>query len=196
MTGEIGKREAHKIATRAAIQDAADALFESRGYADTTVRDIADAAGVTERTFFRYFAGKEVLLVKDLEAWLPALADQILRRPPEEAPLDAIKTAFLTLLHQVRASGSSLPWLFHDGPPGPRLEKSTPGLLLRFEQTIADALDERGSGDAYANQVIARSAVAAFRSAGIRKWQLSAAGEPPADEDDLIDQAFVTLRHL
>jgi AcrR family transcriptional regulator len=202
MTSDVGKREAHKIATRRAIQDAADALFAQEGYAATTVRDIAEAAGVTERTFFRYFAGKESLLVRDIEAWLPALAAEIRRRPVGEAPLDAIEVAFLELRDQVRASGSNLSWLFHDGPPGPRLEKSTPGLLLSFEQTVADALDDRspepiGSADRYANQVIARCAVAAFRSAGIRKWQLTQSGDgTPPDEIDLINQAFATLRRM
>lgn len=202
MTSEVGKREAHKIATRRAIQDAADALFDARGYAATTVRDIADAAGVTERTFFRYFAGKESLLVKDIEAWLPVLGDAIRHEPADAKPLDAIRNAVAALREQVRASGSGLPWLFHDGPPGPRLEKSTPGLLLRFEQTVADALDDRHDGavgpdEHYANQVIARCAVAALRSAGIRRWQLEQ--QDPTDqraEDDLISEAFAVLRRL
>ena len=38
------------------------ALFEDRGYAETTVADIARAAGLTKRTFFRYFADKREVL--------------------------------------------------------------------------------------------------------------------------------------
>ena len=174
VTSEIGKREAHKIATRQAIQNAADALFAARGYAETTVRDIADAAGVTERTFFRYFTGKESLLVKDVEAWLPVLGDEIRARPADEAPLDAVERAFRTMWQRVLDGDRlNLTWLFHDGPPGPKLEKSAPGLLLRFETTVADALTDRsGAADDFASQVLARCAVAALRSAGIRSWQL------------------------
>ncbi|CAA0127434.1 HTH-type transcriptional repressor KstR2 [Mycolicibacterium vanbaalenii] len=77
------------IATRRAIQAAADALFAARGYSNTTIRDIADAAGVTERPLFRYFSGKEALLIKDIEAWIPMLGAEIRWRPEGEAPLRA-----------------------------------------------------------------------------------------------------------
>ena|SRR5690242_19212569 len=60
---------------------AADRLFAEQGYAQTTVRDIAEAAGVTERTFFRYFGGKEELIIDDALAWLPLLKDHV-RGPP------------------------------------------------------------------------------------------------------------------
>ena len=40
------------------------------------MRDIADAAGVTERTFFRYFAGKEELILDDVLEWLPVSAER------------------------------------------------------------------------------------------------------------------------
>jgi len=203
MTADVGKREAHKIATRRAIQTAADALFDSRGYASTTVKDIADAAGVTERTFFRYFPDKEALLIKDIEEWLPVLGAEISRRPAEDSSLDAVENALFALAGRMYESRPNLTWLFHDGPPGPKLAKSTPGLLLRFEQEIADALTERlrRRGDVppdeeFRTQVLARCAVAALRSAGIRHWQLSQQGNhahPSVAE--LLTQAFDALRH-
>ena len=202
MTADVGKREAHKIATRQAIQAAADKLFEARGYANTTVRDIADAAGVTERTFFRYFSGKEALLIKDIEAALPRLECEIVQRPADEAPLAAVENAFFALAEGMRDSRPNLSWLFQDGPPGPKLEKSTPGLLLKFEQAIADALQRRMRpgqpvefGDVFTCQVLARCAVAALRSAGIRNWQLSV--EDRVDrptEADLVKRAFDIVR--
>ncbi|MFH8250240.1 helix-turn-helix domain-containing protein [Microbacterium sp. B2969] len=45
--------------------DVGGALFERQGYDDTTVREIAAAAGVTEMTFFRHFSTKESLLLDD-----------------------------------------------------------------------------------------------------------------------------------
>lgn len=55
--------ERRRTATRDLLQDAALDLFESRGYRATTVDDIADAVGISARTFFRYFATKDAVLV-------------------------------------------------------------------------------------------------------------------------------------
>ncbi|MBB3748897.1 AcrR family transcriptional regulator [Mycolicibacterium sp. BK634] len=201
MTTGLGKREEHKLATRRAIQSAADALFDSRGYADTTIRDITEAAGVTERTFFRYFSGKEALLVRDIEEMLPILGAAIRQRPASEDPLEAVENAFVSLFDRMRESRPNLSWLFHDGPPGPKLAKSTPGLLLQFEQEIVDALTDRiarsgelDPGEQFATQVLARCAVAALRSAGIRYWQLGNSPAGRAGEVDLIREAFAVLR--
>ncbi|MCX2929370.1 TetR/AcrR family transcriptional regulator [Mycobacterium sp. CVI_P3] len=200
MATGLGKREEHKIATRHAIQSAADALFDSRGYADTTIRDIADAAGVTERTFFRYFSGKESLLVRDIEEMLPILGADIRRRPAGEDPLDAVEKSFLSMFDRLRETRPNLSWLFHDGPPGPKLAKSTPGLLLQFEQEIIDALvdrmgrDEHQPRSEFAAQVLARCAVAALRSAGIRYWQLGQGSDERPSEVELIREAFAVLR--
>lgn len=201
MTAGPGKREERKLATRRAIQSAADTLFDSRGYADTTIKDIADAAGVTERTFFRYFSGKEALLVRDIEEFLPILGAEIRQRPVVERPLDAVQNSFLGLLDRLRATRPNLSWLFHDGPPGPKLAKSTPGLLLKLEQEIIDALadrlhthDEQPPDQEFTAQVLARCAVAALRSAGIRYWQLGPGSDARPTEAELINQAFDILR--
>lgn len=201
MTGEIGTRAAHKIATRRAIQDAADQLFEENGYAGTTIRQIADAAGVTERTFFRYFAGKEALLVEDIEAWLPTFGARILQRPASEAPLQAVEETVLQLIADNQGSvRTHLAWLFLHGPPVTGLGKTAPRLLLRFEDVIAEALRQRsGSTDPaqeFAGQVTARIAVAALRSAGLRDWQLREPDRSGPAPVDLIRQAFAVVRGL
>ncbi|CAN5442596.1 hypothetical protein BH11ACT7_BH11ACT7_08670 [soil metagenome] len=203
MTEDVGKREAHKIATRQAIQTAADTLFEANGYAETTVRDIADAAGVTERTFFRYFPVKEALLVKDIVARLPMLSAAIRRRPAQETPLEAVENAVLSLGRQRRDARPDMSWLFEDGPPGPKLEKSSPGLLLRFEQEVAEAIADRlrstqtdSSDVQFRSEVLARCAVGALRSAGIRHWRLRNEGAEAPSQTELLKQAFAILRQL
>ena len=75
------------------LQQAAMDLFVERGYAGTTVEDIAAQAGLTERTFFRYFADKREVLFggsKDLEK---LIAEAIAIAPKSSAPLDVVAAA-------------------------------------------------------------------------------------------------------
>ncbi|CAM5587003.1 TetR family transcriptional regulator [Streptomyces purpurascens] len=88
-------RERKKQRTRDALLRAALELFATRGYDETTVDDIAAAVDVSQRTFFRYFAGKEetAFFVPRLAEGLVVQALQV--RPPEEAPLEALRRAVL-----------------------------------------------------------------------------------------------------
>ncbi|KMO83386.1 TetR family transcriptional regulator [Mycolicibacterium chubuense] len=60
-----GLRQRKKSATRSAIRRAAIRLFQDQGYTDTTVEQIAEAAEVSPRTFYRYFVAKEAVLICD-----------------------------------------------------------------------------------------------------------------------------------
>jgi AcrR family transcriptional regulator len=84
-----GLRERKKARTRAAIREHALRLFSEKGYDDTTVEQIAEAAEVSPSTFFRYFPTKEdVVLQDDLDLlWLEAVQEQ----PPELSPVAALR---------------------------------------------------------------------------------------------------------
>src|SRR6187551_2387750 len=79
---------------RGRLEKAAMELFQERGYARTTVGDIAERAGLTERTFFRYFTDKREVLFsgsKDLEK---AIVDLVAGAPEEAAPFEVVASAF------------------------------------------------------------------------------------------------------
>src|SRR5580692_9316282 len=87
--GEGGLRARKKMRTRLAIEAAAVALFESKGYEATTVEEIAELAEVSPTTFFRYFPTKADVLLSDHGQRLPVLFEAIVARPDDEDDLVA-----------------------------------------------------------------------------------------------------------
>ncbi|MGW0334798.1 TetR family transcriptional regulator [Streptomyces sp. NPDC003011] len=90
-----GLRELKKQRTRDALLRAALELFISRGYEGTTVDDIAEAVEVSQRTFFRYFAGKEEAALALQDRTVAHFVESVRERPPHEAPMEALRQAVL-----------------------------------------------------------------------------------------------------
>ncbi|MEU6138947.1 TetR family transcriptional regulator [Streptomyces sp. NPDC047081] len=88
-------RERKKQRTRDALLRAAVELFTTRGYEGTTVDDIAEAVEVSQRTFFRYFAGKEEAALALQELVVARFVEAVRGRPAAEAPLEALRQAVL-----------------------------------------------------------------------------------------------------
>jgi AcrR family transcriptional regulator len=86
------RRERKKLETRQALEEAALRLFGERGYEQTTVEDIAEAADVAVRTFFRYFSSKQAVLFGDFVTDRVArLRVELSARPATEDPLESVK---------------------------------------------------------------------------------------------------------
>jgi AcrR family transcriptional regulator len=69
-------------------------LFQERGYAHTTVGDIAARADLTERTFFRHFADKREVLFSGAKELQQGIVERIASTPKDAPPLDAVVAAF------------------------------------------------------------------------------------------------------
>jgi AcrR family transcriptional regulator len=89
-------RERNRARTRAEIRRQALALFRDQGYAATTVEQIAKASEVSQSTFFRHFASKEELILRD--DYDPALIACFDGQPPEMGPLEALRVSMRTVL--------------------------------------------------------------------------------------------------
>lgn len=75
------------------LQEAALALYTERGFDQTTVAEIAERAGLTERTFFRYFADKREVLFGGQRPLLDRLTEAVAGAPDSTTPLDAVSAA-------------------------------------------------------------------------------------------------------
>ncbi|HEY1175109.1 MAG TPA: helix-turn-helix domain-containing protein [Phytomonospora sp.] len=83
-------RDRKRQRTRRALVEAATELFETRGYDETTVADIASAAEIGTRTFFSYFASKEEVLFPEADARVAAAIKAIETRSPGETPVGVL----------------------------------------------------------------------------------------------------------
>jgi AcrR family transcriptional regulator len=79
---------------RGRLEKAAMELFQEHGYVRTTVEEIATRAGLTERTFFRYFADKREVLFSGSKELEKGIVDRIESAPREAGPLVAVTAAF------------------------------------------------------------------------------------------------------
>ncbi|CCB71827.1 TetR/AcrR family transcriptional regulator [Streptantibioticus cattleyicolor] len=161
-----GLRERKKAETRQALRKAAARLFREQGFARTTVADIVEAAGVSPRTFFRYFASKEDLLLPDLAEFFDRLEAELAGRPRAEPPLPALREAMLAVLQD--GPRSTLVALVH---PLEGTEEAVTDRLVhafmrreeRFAELLADRVPPGPDADLRAS-VAAMAALSATRA--------------------------------
>lgn len=97
--------ERKRRAVRAELSEVALELLTGRDFDAVTIDDIAAAAGVSRRTFFRYFSSKEDVVFAFLDHWAARLAEDIVARPRAEDPVTAVQHSFrlLTAAYEDRA---------------------------------------------------------------------------------------------
>jgi len=90
---------------RSAIWDAAVDLFADTSFEETTIDDIARAAGVSTRTFFRYFASKADLMGQGMVRYRELLTDAVRSAPRTLTPLEVVRHT----VQQVASQAASQP---------------------------------------------------------------------------------------
>lgn len=89
----IGRREARKRATRAALVAVAHRRFREDGFDATTLDDICAEVGISRRTFFRYFKSKEDLVFPNRAERLERFVKVLTEAPADENPFDTLRRA-------------------------------------------------------------------------------------------------------
>src|SRR5438270_4126122 len=93
MKGKIEIMSRWEPNTEGRLEQAALDLYREQGYEQTTVAEIAERAGLTERTYFRYFADKREVLFRGQARLKEIALNTIARQPANAAPLDMVMAA-------------------------------------------------------------------------------------------------------
>ncbi|MBX6383790.1 MAG: TetR family transcriptional regulator [Microbispora sp.] len=190
-------REQKKQATRQALREAALRLALERGPENVRVDDIAEAAGVSPRTYNNYFSSREQAIVAAVTAERESrVAAAIAARPDGVRLADAVADA---IVEQYTAPGP------HDGDAlllittSPALREAYAEAAAAMEHPLADAIAGRlGDGDGDTARVLAASVAAAVRIALERWIQRPATGTgglvvPSGSLPDLLRAALAPL---
>jgi TetR/AcrR family transcriptional regulator, regulator of mycofactocin system len=176
ITGE-GRRERHKAGTRRALEDAALRRFAAQGYDATSVESIAADAGVSARTFFRYYATKDEVLDMGRDARQEEVRATV--RGCEGRGLDLVRPAVLVLAAGFAGDRDRVALRQRAAASSPVLRGRIFDTVSSWERTLASALTERGEPDA---DTLAAVGVAVFRSA-VARW-LGTGGDLIGHVDD------------
>ncbi|MFD2799782.1 TetR family transcriptional regulator, partial [Prauserella oleivorans] len=184
-----GRRRLRRALTKAAID-----LFLERGYDATTVDDIAVAAGVGRRTFFRYFRSKEDAIFPNHDELLVKLERTLADSDPRRDPVDTVCAAVRLVLD------------FYLGDPDISLKRyaltrtvtslrdKEVASVDRYQRVFTRFLRERfhAAGDPLADvrAPITGAAVAAAHNHVLRQWLRS---DGAVDAHALADQAFAMV---
>jgi AcrR family transcriptional regulator len=90
-------REQTRSVVRSLLARTAIELFAAKGFDDTTLDEVAAAAGVSRRTLFNYFRNKEDLALSGLDEQGELIAARLAERPADEDPWTALRAAFQVL---------------------------------------------------------------------------------------------------
>jgi AcrR family transcriptional regulator len=187
-----GLRERKKQQTRDTIADVALKLFAERGYEQTTLAEIADAANVSKRTIFAYFESKEDILFCDEPKMFDMLEEKLKQRPPGTTTVDALRE----FLSSVASPDENAMLRKRIVATDESLRRSERARHARVEKMIAESIakDLDAGPDDVRPPLIAASVTAAFTTVSDRLE--SESGEPISHEQALaiLDQVLEFLR--
>ncbi|WP_019633002.1 TetR/AcrR family transcriptional regulator [Actinomadura atramentaria] len=176
-----GLRERKKAATRQALHEAAMRLTIDHGLDHVTVEAIADAAGVSRRTFSNYFEGKEDALLYGDAEWRRRVVEALAARPADERGWPALRATVRDQFGDLTLD----PYVLRQA----KLVRSHPSLIQRqlarfaeLEARIAElvAVREGLPPDALRARVLSAAFLTALR-VGVQRWAVESPERPLQD---------------
>lgn len=165
-------RERKKQRTRELLIETANRLFLEQGFDGTTVDQIADAAGVSQRTFFRYFASKDDVVFSKHDERIRRFRQLLESHGDGQGPAAAVRAALTEFAQDYQHQRRELlrEWRIVTGSP--LLIARDVEQDLEFEQAIAEVLqagDPAGSATDLKARIIAGAIFGAIR-ATMQEW--------------------------
>jgi AcrR family transcriptional regulator len=161
-----GTRERKRRETLLRIAETGLTLFAEQGYDATTLEAIAEASGISPRTFFYYFKTKdEVLQYWQGTGFANAIAPTLLAQPLDKPPLHAVRDTLVSLMTSYQNEKSLTVDRIYNSSETLSVRKQ--GFYLQMEQTVFATLCERWPNPQRRPQLrmIAMVAIGAFRLA-------------------------------
>jgi AcrR family transcriptional regulator len=177
---------------RGRLERAALELFGNGGFEQTTVAEIAIRAGLTERTFFRYFSDKREVLFAGAERLQELLVDTVANAPDSTSPLDAVVSALEVAGELLQENREFAQQRQRAIATNAELQERESIKLASLASAIAQALRERGVG-AVAASLAGETGIAIFKIA-FERW-VDDANEldlPALVRDSLVELSAMT----
>jgi AcrR family transcriptional regulator len=179
-------------AVRDEIARAAWELFDREGYEATTVEDIAERAGISRRSFFRYYSSKEDVAVGTSDTLAEDFLAAFRARPAGEAPIEAIRHALRpVVLAKVKdaAQARAIMRLLRESPT---LRRAMMERHARMEERLAALLAARTGAHPRRDPTPALLAFVAraLMDTAFNVWF----DQRPADSGAMVDDLFRRLR--
>lgn len=176
---------------RGRLEEAALDLYVERGYAQTTVAEIAKQAGLTERTYFRHFADKREVLFGGSDELAQLIAATTADLPESVASVDAAAAAVEAVGGRLQPRRERAVRRQGVIAANPELQERELAKLASLAAAIAAALRERGTPSASA-ALAAETAIGVFKVA-FERWTTAGAA---SDLPKLVRQSFAELKAL
>lgn len=176
---------------RRRLQNAAIELFTEQGFTATTTAAISERAGLTQRTFFRYFKDKREVLFGDEQALQETLVQNTLNAPHSAGPMQAAKTGFIAVCNQLQPLRTLLKKREQIILSSPELREREFVKGMALSSALKDVLVKRGASSAEA-EIAAEAVFSLFRIA-YHKWISS---RTMLNMEKLIEEAYKQLATL
>lgn len=188
-------RERSRRAVQAELAQLARELFVEKGYDETTIDDLAAAAGMSKRTFFRYFASKEDLVMGKYEVLGEQLAEDLTARPAGEPIWVSLRQVFGRIADHfeseaVGAAAIAMEKIVRDHPT---LNASYLERVSRMQELLLDEARTRTGWHDPADPRTAAVVGAAF-SCLIAAWTTWLTSNQAQPFGDLLDRAMDAIQ--